>query len=132
MEKARKFDLTSSIIDLSQKDKLLHNLNYSSKSLSTLYVGNKQAYLKRKWGNFVYPPKGDDLNSLMMERMQTWQRITEVLYCQKVGHVIKDYQAKIIVEVDVKQQSNVATSSKKLYVVTLLEQEAMMTLSTWI
>jgi len=55
-----------------------------------------------------------------------------VFYCQKVGHVIKDCRAKIIVEVDVKQQSNVATSSKKLYVVTLLEQEAMMTLGTWI
>lgn len=46
--------------------------------------------------------------------------------------MIKDFRAKIIVEIDVKQQSNVATSSKKLYVVTLLEQEAMMTLGTWI
>jgi hypothetical protein len=55
----------------------------------------------------------------MMERMQTWQTITKVFYCQKVGHVIKDWRAKIIVEVDVKQQSNVATSSKKLYVVTI-------------
>jgi hypothetical protein len=57
LEKATKFDLTSSIIDLSQEDKLLRNLNYSRNSLSTLYVGNKQAYLKRKWGNFVYPSK---------------------------------------------------------------------------
>jgi hypothetical protein len=80
---------------------------------------------------FIHP-KGDHLNSLTMEIMQTWQRIINVFYCQKVGHVLKDCQAKIIVEVDVKQQSNVATSSKKLYVVTLLEQEAMMTLGTWI
>ncbi len=64
--------------------------------------------------------------------MQTWQIITKVFYYQKVGRVIKDCRAKIIVEVDVEQQSNVATSSKKLYVVTLLEQEAMMTLGTLI
>ncbi len=55
-----------------------------------------------------------------------------MFYCQKVGHVIKDCPTKIIVEVDVKQQSNVATSNKTLYVVTLLEQEAMMTFGTWI
>jgi hypothetical protein len=50
--------LQASIIDLSQEDKLLQNLNYASNSLSTLYVGNKQAYLKKKWENFVYPSKG--------------------------------------------------------------------------
>jgi hypothetical protein len=63
--------LQTSIIDLSQEDNLLHNLNCASNSLSTLYVGNKHAYLKRKWGIFFIHPKGDHLNSLTMERMQT-------------------------------------------------------------
>jgi hypothetical protein len=42
-----------------------------------------------------------------------------MFYCEKVGQVIKDCWAKIIVEIDVKQQSNVATSNKKFYVVAL-------------
>lgn len=124
--------LQASLIDLSQENKLLHNLNGASNSLSTLYVGNKQAYVNESREILFIHPKGDHLNSLMVERMQTWQRITKMFYCQKVGHMIKDCWAKIIVEVDVKQQSNVATSSKKLYVVTLLKQEAMMTLCKWI
>jgi hypothetical protein len=52
LEKATKFDITSINNCLSQED------NCASNSLSTLYVGNKQAYLKRKWGDFVYPSKG--------------------------------------------------------------------------
>jgi len=47
-KRQKNLTLHAPIIDLSQEDKLLHNLNYSLNSLSTLYVGNKQAYLKRK------------------------------------------------------------------------------------
>lgn len=71
LEKATKFDLTSSIIDLLQEDNFLRNLNYSKNSLSTLYVGINKPTLKENGEILFIHPKGDDLNSLTTERMQT-------------------------------------------------------------
>ncbi len=59
--------LQASIIDLSQEDKLLHNLNYPSNYMQEI----KKPTLEENREILFIHPKGDDLNSLMMERMQT-------------------------------------------------------------
>jgi len=59
---------------------------------------NKQKQMK----NLKYEPTKEPLTSF---------------YCKKTGHIIKDCHAGIVAKARVKQQSNIMTFSKKLYVV---------------
>jgi hypothetical protein len=108
----------------------MQNLNSTSNSLSVLYVRNKQTYPKNKGVKFISFDKGKPPSFSFVGKNGILSKKThKCLYYQKASHLIKDNKTQIATKTSTKQQSNVTTSSKKLYVATLLIKEG--TNDTW-
>jgi hypothetical protein len=114
------------IRDLLQENTLMWNLNSTSNinSLSVVYVGNEQTYPKNKAVKFVSFDKGRPPSfSFVGNNSFLSKKTHKCLYYQKANHLIRDNKAQIAIEASAKQQFNVTTFSKKLYVATLLIKE---------